>query len=220
MSARPRPVSRQDVTGLVLAGGRGQRMGGVDKGLQSFRGRPLAGQVLDRLAPQVGALVISANRHASQYEALGLAYGGGLDLRLVADRELDFAGPLAGIAAGLAACRSPWLACAPCDAPWLPTDLVARLTAAIDVAAIVDRPTPGAAPQLALPRSPAGLQPVHALLHRDLLPELQAFLAKGGRKVGDWLAAIPHVEVRFDDEAAFANANTAEELARLAQRAP
>ena len=194
------PPSTQQITGLVLAGGRGSRMGGIDKGLQLYRGRPLVQHALDRLRPQVGGLMINANRHLDAYAAFGVP--------VWPDTLADYPGPLAGLAAGLAHCPTPYLASVPCDSPHFPTDLVARLAAAlaanaaqIAVAATVED---GA----------LRTQPVFCLLHTGVLPGLLAFLHEGQRKVGAWLATQRCVQVRFDEAAAFFNANTLADLQR------
>lgn len=195
----PAGPRRDQVSGLVLAGGQGRRMGGLDKGLQPFEGRPLAAHALARLAPQVGALMLSANRHLDAYAALGVP--------VWPDALPGYAGPLAGLASGLAHCTTPWLACVPCDAPRFPTDLVDRLMhAAMAAATPVD---------VAVARSPQGLQPTFCLLHRRCEAPLAHCLSGGGRKLRDWLAAQPHVTVDFDDAAAFANLNTLEDLHAL-----
>jgi formate dehydrogenase major subunit len=197
------PIPRGQVTGLVLAGGRGSRMGGVDKGLQPYRGRPLVAHVLERLAPQVGAVVVNANRNAEAYAAFGHP--------VVADAASEYAGPLAGFLAGLKACASPWLVTAPCDAPHLPADLVTRLAAAA-----LDRGAPIALAATAEPAGPGGArrqpQPVFALLRRELADDLEAALAAGERKIDRWMARHGAVEVLFDDATAFFNANTAADL--------
>lgn len=196
------PLTRERVTGLVLAGGRGSRMGGQDKGLQTLQGRPLAQHVMERLQPQVGLLLINANRNVDAYAALGAP--------VVQDSEPDFPGPLAGLLAGLRAARTPWLVCAPCDAPLLPTDLMERLAAQIGDAAV------------ALPCSPDGqLQPLFSLLRCELHTDLAAALARGERKVQGWLRAQPHVLVAFDrpgDERAFLNINSSAELQALQEQ--
>jgi len=198
--------SAAEITGLVLCGGRGSRMGGVDKGLQPLQGRPLVEHVLERLGPQVGTLLINANRNLARYATYGHA--------VLADKEDeasgDFAGPLAGLLAGLQACRTRWLLAVPCDAPCLPLDLAARLALAAERA--------GAA--VALPVTER-VQPVFCLLRQDLAPGLSAYLAGGGRRVEACLRAQPHVLVPFDrdgDAAAFFNANSLDELQHLATR--
>lgn len=187
--------SRDDISGLILAGGLGRRMGGIDKGLALLDGRPLAAHVLARLAPQVGSVLINANRNGDAYASLGAA--------VIADLRDDFAGPLAGLEAGLAACRTPYLACAPCDSPFLPTDLVPRLA---------DSLAAGQA-SVAVARTGEQLHPVFALMRGDVLADLQAFLHAGGRRMESWLQRLRWVACSFDDEAeAFTNINTTDEL--------
>lgn len=188
-----------DVTGLVLAGGLGRRMGGVDKGLMPLAGRPLIRHVLDRLEPQVGGVLISANQHLDVYRRFGHP--------VLTDAITGFAGPLAGLHAGLGAATTPLVVTVPCDSPFLPLDLVDRLVAA--------RSRAGA--QLAVARTLAQPQPVFALVERVLLSHLEAFLAAGGRKVDRWYASLRVVEVAFDDvHEAFRNINTPDELAAAA----
>lgn len=192
-------VARADITGLVLAGGQGRRMGSVDKGFVELDGRPLVSHVIARLAPQVATLVINANRSAERYAAYGYP--------VVPDAIGGFAGPLAGLHAGLAAATTPFVATSPCDSPFLPGDLVARLAGAFDAQAI----------DIAVARTFAQPHPVFALARRALLPHLAQFLERGGRKIDAWYASLPMVEVAFDDEAdAFRNINTPAELAATA----
>ncbi|CAB3717876.1 Molybdenum cofactor guanylyltransferase [Paraburkholderia phenoliruptrix] len=205
MQRLPRP-SREQITGLVLAGGRGTRMGGVDKGLQPLHGEPLAAHVLTRLAPQTGALLISANRHADIYAALGAPFGA----QVVADTLPEFPGPLAGLLAGLRAARSDYLLSAPCDSPWLPADLAARLADALasnsaDIATVTTCDAGGK----------LSLHPVFALLRTGLADDLANFLQAGERKVRAWYARHRTVEVAFADERAFYNINSLQELADL-----
>ncbi len=202
--------SREQITGLVLAGGRGSRMGGVDKGLQAYAGMPLVQHALQRLAPQVGPLLLNANRSLEAYAALGLPV-------LPDAAELPpFPGPLAGMLAGLEACRTPWLACVPCDAPHLPLDLVARLAQALqhEGAELALAATLSAAPP-SVPGASAALQPqpVFALLPRQLAGALRAALLAGERKIDRWAQRHACAYARFDDEAAFFNANTLADLA-------
>lgn len=195
-------IERQDVTGLILAGGRASRMGGVDKGLQNHAGMPLAMHALLRLSPQVGHLMINANRNLGAYEAMGVP--------VWPDGLADFAGPLAGFLVGLERCETPFLATVPCDSPFFPEDLVARLGAALSAQDA----------EIALPatRNPDGamqLQPVFCLMRSTLLESLTRFTQDGGRKIDRWTAQHRSVEVAFDDTAAFVNANTLAELRRL-----
>jgi molybdopterin-guanine dinucleotide biosynthesis protein A len=183
------------ITGLVLAGGQGRRMGTVDKGLVPLDGQPMVARVLARLAPQVDDILINANQHAAEYAAFGH--------RVIADAIGGFAGPLAGLQVGLTHARHPLVATVPCDSPFLPPDLVARLAAAM---ASHDA-------ELAVARTFDQPHPVFALVRRDVLPHLTRFLEGGGRKIDAWYATLRIVEVAFDDEAdAFRNINTADEL--------
>jgi molybdopterin-guanine dinucleotide biosynthesis protein A len=196
-------MSRESITGLVLAGGQGRRMGGVDKGLQPFRGRPMVAWAIERLAPQVGALMINANQNAGRYAEFGHP--------VLADRIGGFAGPLAGLQAGLAAAATPWLVTVPCDSPFLPSDLVARLHGALQHA--------GA--QLAVAKTGEQSHPVFSLVRTDVADHLGAFLEAGGRKIDAWYASLAVVEVDFDDQAdAFANINTIAELEALGRETP
>jgi molybdenum cofactor guanylyltransferase len=189
------------ITGLVLAGGLGRRMGGVDKGLQAFRGEPMVAHVIRRLAPQVESLLINANQNIERYAAFGHP--------VVVDAIGGYAGPLAGLHAGLTACRTPLLVSSPCDSPFLPADLVARLHDAL---------VRGGA-ELAVARTGAQVHPVFSLVHRHVLPGLTEFLDGGGRKIDYWYGALKVVEVAFDDQPdAFANINTLNELAALSLR--
>jgi molybdopterin-guanine dinucleotide biosynthesis protein A len=192
-------IANADVTGVVLAGGQGRRMGGVDKGLVELAGTPMIAHVLARLAPQVGDVLINANQNLDRYRAFGQP--------VVEDAVGGFAGPLAGLHAGLARAGGELVVTVPCDSPFLPRDLVTRLRAALD--------RDGA--QLAVAKTFDQPHPVFALVRRDVLPNLAAFLAAGGRKIDTWYAALRIVEVAFDDEAdAFRNINTADELAAAA----
>ncbi|MBK9084288.1 MAG: molybdenum cofactor guanylyltransferase MobA [Sterolibacteriaceae bacterium] len=183
------------ITGLVLAGGLGRRMGGIDKGLVEFDGRPMVAHVIERLLPQVDALLINANQNAGNYAAFGHP--------VVPDRIAGFAGPLAGLHAGLVASTTPLLVTAPCDSPFLPLDLVKRLRSALEAEHA----------QLAVAKTGDQAHPVFSLVRRDVQDDLTAFLDSGGRKIDAWYARLAVVEVSFDDEAAtFANINTREEL--------
>ena len=195
-----------NLTGLVLAGGRGTRMGGVDKGLQLLHGEPLAAHVLKRLAPQTGPLLLSANRHAEVYAGLGAPFGAAV----VADTLAGFPGPLAGLLAGLRAAGTDFVLSAPCDSPGLPADLAARLGEALDAhgADIATVTTTDAHGQ-------TSIHPVFALLRTSLADDLAAFLDAGERKVRAWYARHKTVEVAFADERAFYNINSLQELADL-----
>ncbi|MFC5475140.1 molybdenum cofactor guanylyltransferase MobA [Paraherbaspirillum soli] len=186
------------VTGLILAGGRGTRMGGIDKGLVQFRQMPMVAHVIARLTPQVTSLMINANRNLSAYAEFGVP--------VWPDREPDFAGPLAGLQAGLSHCATPYLITAPCDSPFLPTDLVAHLAQALQNA--------DADLAVAITDSDNAIQPhpVFMLLKTTLLADLSEFLASGGRKMETWYRRLNYTEALFADDSAFRNINTEEEL--------
>lgn len=188
----------QTIFGLILAGGRGARMGNVDKGLQPFRGSTLVATVMARLAPQVAGLAISANRNLDTYAALGVP--------VWPDASADFHGPLAGLAAGLRNAAAPLLLTAPCDSPFVPDDLAARLLAGL-VAQDAD---------IAVAITPDGRRhPVFCLVKASVLPVLEAYLAGGGRKMDGWYGDLPVAEVLFTDSNAFRNINTLDELTAL-----
>lgn len=189
------------ITGLVLAGGLGRRMSadgqGVDKGLVRWRGRPLVAHAISRLAPQVGTLLVNANRHLDEYQRLGWP--------VVSDAIAGFAGPLAGMVSGLRAARTPWVLGVPCDSPLLPMDLATRMAQAAE--------TRGAC--IAVARTPAGEQPVFLLVARSLEPQLSGWLASGGRKIDAWYRGLDPAMADFDDDDAFRNLNTRADLDAL-----
>jgi molybdopterin-guanine dinucleotide biosynthesis protein A len=183
------------VTGLILAGGQSRRMGGVDKGLQNFRGKRLVDHVYERLAPQVGGIIINANQNHDAYRTLGV--------RGVSDAIGNFAGPLAGLHSGLSVSRRPYLVSVPCDSPFLPDDLVARLYAGLL----------GAGADVAVAKTGDQPHPVFCLARHGVLDHLADFLKNGGRKFDSWYATLRVSEVAFDDEVeAFSNINTSDEL--------
>jgi molybdopterin-guanine dinucleotide biosynthesis protein A len=194
-------IPTEHITGLILAGGRASRMGGVDKGLQNHRGLPLALHALLRLQPQVGELIINANRNLGAYESFGVP--------VWPDVLTDFAGPLAGFMAGMEHATTPWLVSVPCDSPGFPDDLVARLAqAASDADAQIAMP-------VTLEDGVRRTQPVFCLMQTQLLESLVAYTQGGGRKIDRWTAQHRVVEVPFDDARAFFNANTLAELQQL-----
>lgn len=194
-------MNPEDVTGVVLAGGRGSRMGGVDKGLQSYRGNPLALHAVFRLQPQVGAVLINANRNLGAYEALGVP--------VIPDSIGDFAGPLAGFMTGLEQSVTPWMVTVPCDSPNFPADLVARLHEA------AEREDAEIAMAATVEEGVTQVQPVFCLLRSGLLESLTDFVQSGGRKIDAWTARHRTVVVPFPNANDFFNANTLEELHRL-----
>ncbi|HYW57812.1 MAG TPA: molybdenum cofactor guanylyltransferase MobA [Polaromonas sp.] len=201
-------IDGAEITGVILAGGRGSRMGGVDKGLQNFNGVPLALHTLLRLQPQVGDVMINANRNLAAYEAFGVPVwpdAAGLG---------EYSGPLAGFLTGLERCETPYLLSVPCDTPLFSEDMVSRLAEALvrekaDIAVV------------AAPEEDGQLraQPVFCLINTRLLESLMLFTASGGRKIDAWTAQHKTVAVPFnrpdDDPRAFFNANTLAELHRL-----
>jgi molybdenum cofactor guanylyltransferase len=187
------------VTGLILAGGLGRRMGSVDKGLVAFNGRPMVASVIERLQPQVNELLINANRNLDDYRRFGF--------RVVPDEIEGFAGPLAGLERGFAEAAHDLIVTTPCDSPFLPSDLVTRLRSALESHRV----------DLAVAKTGTQAHPVFCLARRSLHQHLRTFLLGGGRKIDAWYATLNTIEVSFDDEAeAFANINTKRELDDLA----
>jgi molybdenum cofactor guanylyltransferase len=191
-------IAIDEMTGLVLAGGRGSRMGGIDKGMQPFQGMPLAQHALRRLASQVGRLMLNANRSFDFYRTLGAP--------VFSDEIPDFPGPLAGMLAGLAHCETTYLLTVPCDSPFFPTDLGARLAMGLlesgaDIATAYTSDGENLFPQ-----------PVFCLMKRSLQNDLRSFIQRGERKTGLWARELKGARVLFPDAAAFANFNTLAEL--------
>ena len=183
------------ITGVILAGGQGRRMGGVDKGLKLLRGKPMVEWVIGRFAPQVDEVLINANQNIEVYARLGH--------RVIPDEISGFAGPLAGLHRGLSEAAHELVATAPCDSPFLPRDLITRLRDALDREHA----------ELAVARTGDQPHPVFCLCRKSVLASLTQFLDGGGRKIDAWYAKLKIVEVLFDDQAsAFSNINTEEEL--------
>ena len=190
------------ITGVILAGGQGRRMGSVDKGLRELRGKAMVAWVLERFAPQVEEMLINANQNLDVYAKFGH--------RVIPDEIGGFAGPLAGLQRGLSEARHPLVATAPCDTPFLPADLVTRLHVALETQQA----------QLAVARTGDQPHPVFCICRRDVLPHLTKFLNDGGRKIDTWYSTLKVVEVAFDDQpGAFSNINTPDEL-RSFENAP
>ncbi|KAB2319873.1 molybdenum cofactor guanylyltransferase [Betaproteobacteria bacterium SCN1] len=186
-------MSAAELAAVVLAGGRGLRMGGADKGLVDYRGRPLVAWVLDALAPQAGEILISANRNLERYAAFGH--------RVLPDTLPDFPGPLAGVLATLRAVATPWLLVAPCDTPHLPPDLGARLLGAARQAGTA----------IAVAADDTRTHPACFVVRTDLADDLAACLARGERAVRHWQA--PHrPAMAYFDAAGFVNFNRPEDL--------
>ncbi len=195
----PKPETT-DITGLILAGGKARRLNGQDKGLISLGNKPLIGYVIERLRPQLGGVLINANRHQDTYQQFGCP--------VIADSLPNFAGPLAGLLSGLQHMHTEWLISVPCDNPWLPGDLVEQLVRAVQV-----QPGP-----LVVASCGGELQPVYCLAHRSLQTSLANYLASGQHKVQDWVQQQPHCVVEFADPLAFENINTPEQLAEAERR--
>lgn len=187
-------MTRPPITAVILAGGQGSRMGGVDKGLVAFRGKPLIVHVLEHIRSQADEILISANRNLEAYRAFGFS--------VLSDESPDFPGPLAGITQALKAASHDLLLCVPCDTPFLPTDLGERLYEALEK---------GSA-DVAVASVGGKAQPVIFLCRKRVLPSLDAFMAAGGRGVGRWQSGLGQVEVAFRGAEAFRNFNTPEEL--------
>lgn len=198
-------IDPKNITGLVLCGGKGTRMGGVDKGLQNHHGMPLALHALLRLQQQVGLVIINANRNLAAYESFGVA--------VWHDPVADYPGPLAGWLAGLEHCETAYMVTVPCDTPNFPIDLVQQLSRALveEDADIAMAAT--------LERGQVQLQPVFCLLKSTLIESLVAYLNGGGRKIDIWTQQHRCATVMFSDETAFFNANTPADL-QLLQRRP
>lgn len=207
MQATPHPHAfSDDITALVLAGGRGSRMGGIDKGMQPFRGEALALHVMRRLAPQAGAMLVSANRSLDDYARLGAPF----NARVIADTRGEYPGPLAGIAAALREARTGFVLTAPCDAPFVDEHLGAALLQALE--------TKGVDIAYAATVEASGdvqAHPVFALLRTSLADDLHAWLDAGERKVRAWYARHTAAEVQFHDVRAFYNVNDLQQLAEL-----
>lgn len=183
------------ITGLILAGGKARRLEGQDKGLIKLGNQTLTEHVINRLRPQLGEVLINANRNPDSYQQFGYP--------VVADTLPDFAGPLAGLLTGLQNMHNEWLVSVPCDNPWLPAKLVTRL-----VQAVKEQPC-----LLAVACCEGQLQPVYCLLHQSLQASLAAYLEGGQHKVQDWIQQQQHCVVDFPDPHEFENINTPEQLA-------
>lgn len=191
------PIPRTDITGVILAGGRGQRLDGADKGLLVVDDRPLIERVIEALRPQVGNLIINANRNLDRYAIYGLP--------VVADVVGDHYGPLAGILSAMRLAQTPWLACVPCDAPILAPDLIERLSA-----------VSAAETEVSAACSDGHWQPVFALLRCSLANELESYLKNGGRKVETWYRQRRLAQADFSEAPMmFQNINTREDLQKL-----
>lgn len=190
------------ITGLILSGGRGVRVGGEDKGLLAFHGEAIVQRVFSRLKAQVKFIIVSANRHIEEYKQFGAP--------VVKDRLADFQGPLAGIEAVLSVCPTPYLVVVPCDAPFISQDLLLKL--------YMEMERSSANIVYAQGRDEAGqvvAEPMFALIRTSTLSHLRAYLATGGRKVMGWYESLDCSSVFIEDQLCFANANTSEDFEKL-----
>jgi molybdopterin molybdotransferase len=196
------PAEREGITGLILAGGQSRRMGGQDKGLIAFKGKRLVDHVFGKLTPQVGGVLINTNQNHDEYKSFGV--------RVVSDAFTGHAGPLAGLHAGLAVSRRPYLMTVPCDSPFFPADLVERLFDSLASAGV----------QVAVAVTGEQPHPVFALVRRNLYDHLSEFMKGGGRKIDEWYSTLKIAQVDFGDEVLFGNINTPEELEAYEQGKP
>jgi molybdopterin-guanine dinucleotide biosynthesis protein A len=195
-------IGAEQITGLILAGGRAQRMGGIDKGLIPFHQKPLIEATIQRLKTQVRSILINANRNITKYAVYGYP--------VIMDETPDFSGPLAGFLMGLKNCKTPYLLTTPCDSPLFPEDLGAKLASELDrndldLVYACSKEADGK----------VWAQPVFCLMRANLQDSLNSFLSKGDLKIDRWFKELKSGTVIFDDAQAFANANTPEELQSL-----
>ena len=195
-------ITSEHITGLILAGGRAQRMGGIDKGLIPFHGRALIESAISRLKPQVSTILINANRSITKYSHYGYP--------VLMDETPDFSGPLAGFSVGLKHCKTPYLLTSPCDSPLLPVDLAKKMAVQLEDMDL----------ELVFASSKEDdgkiwSQPVFCLMKSDLQDSLDTFLSKGDLKIDRWFKELRSGTVVFENSQAFANVNTLEELAAL-----
>jgi molybdopterin-guanine dinucleotide biosynthesis protein A len=195
-------ITANQITGLILAGGRAQRMGGIDKGFILFHGKPLIESAIDRLKPQVSTILINANRSITKYSHYGYP--------VLLDETPDFSGPLAGFSVGLKHCKTPYLLTSPCDSPLFPIDLAEKMANELEEKnlELVYASTKEANEKI-------WAQPVFCLMKTTLQASLDAFLSKGDLKIDRWFKGLRSGTVVFDSAQAFANVNTPEELAAL-----
>lgn len=193
--------SLSNITGLILAGGRAQRMGGIDKGLILFNDKPLIESAIARLEPQVDSILINANRNITKYAHYGYP--------VIMDETPDFSGPLAGFSIGLKHCKTPYLLTSPCDSPLLPTDLAQKMMAELEASDL------DLVYASSIEHGKLWAQPVFCLMRSGLRDSLNAFLSKGDLKIDRWFKELKSGTVVFENTNAFANVNTPEELEAL-----
>lgn len=186
----------EPLSAVVLAGGRARRMGGTDKGLIPFMGKPLVAQICTALQPQVAELMINANRNLPEYQQLGYS--------VIQDELDEYQGPLAGMHAALCIATHAWLLTVPCDAPFVADDYAEKMLTTAHAEKV----------QLAVAHDGNRLQPVYSLIHRDLVTSLNQFLESGERKIDRWFQQHTFATVDFSEQARmFTNINTMEQLA-------
>ncbi len=195
-------IEKSAITAVILAGGRGRRLDGVDKGLVTFSGKPLIAHILDAIQPQVGQILINANRNISEYAAYGYP--------VIQDGLADYQGPLAGVATTMDNATTPYIITLPCDGPFVPADLVQRLSTALD----------DAQSEIAVAHDGTRIQPMHAMLSVALLPGLRKYLNAGDRKTGLWYTRSHMTTVDFSDiPEVFRNINTPQEYTQIQSQA-
>jgi molybdenum cofactor guanylyltransferase len=210
MSSMETTSMEPQITGLILAGGRGSRMQQLDKGLQELNGQTLIAHVIARLKPQVQQLAINANRHTDVYAHTGFPVWSDLGFNPTSNQAADFQGPLAGVETGLMHCRTPFMLTVPCDSPFLPRDLAHRL-----MSALIKQKADIAVACTGNPDRPS-LQPVFCLMRVSALAQLQNYFHSGGRKMNGWYQNSTVANVYFADESEFRNINTLDELRECA----
>lgn len=193
------------LTGIILAGGRGVRVGGEDKGLLVFNGEPIVKKVFKSLNQQVHMVVVSANRHVEEYQSFGVP--------VVKDRLPDYQGPLAGIEAALTVCMTPYALVVPCDAPFIRHDLAQKLYDKMEETNVNI-----VFAQSYTEQGEVAAEPTFALIRSCMLSHLRAYLDSGKRKVLGWYELTDHASVLIDDPLCFANANTPEDFDRLSSQ--
>lgn len=198
--------SSKKITGLILAGGRAQRMGGIDKGLIPFHNKPLIESAIERLKPQVASILINANRNITKYAHYGYP--------VIMDETPDFSGPLAGFSIGLKNCQTPYLLTSPCDSPLLPSDLAEKMVTELELNNL------DLVYASSLEDGKAWAQPVFCLMRSNLRDSLTNFLNKGDLKIDRWFKELHSGTVIFENALAFANVNTPEELEALEKVSP
>ena len=187
-------IHKSNITAVILAGGKGSRLGGQDKGLVIYKGKPLIAHVLERIQPQVEQILISANRNQSKYQKYGYT--------VINDELSNFQGPLAGFASAMKIAKTDYILTLPCDGPKLPLDLVSRMTQEIKEKS-----------GIAVAHNGERLQPVYAMIPVALLDSLENFLANGHRKVESWYAEQKSHVVDFSEQSnAFFNINRKQDL--------